>query len=46
MLEEPFSWEEIKDIVWDSEGDRSPGPKGFNIDFIKKCWEIVGDEVA
>ncbi|KAJ0501178.1 putative RNA-directed DNA polymerase [Helianthus annuus] len=38
MLESPFSEEEIKAAVWDCEGDRTPGPDGFNFKFIKRCW--------
>ncbi|XP_022024281.1 uncharacterized protein LOC110924594 [Helianthus annuus] len=38
MLEQPFSVEEIKDAVWECDGDRAPGPDGFNFKFIKKCW--------
>ncbi|KAJ0477029.1 putative RNA-directed DNA polymerase [Helianthus annuus] len=38
MLVSPFSEEEIKVAVWDCEGDRAPGPDGFNFKFIKRCW--------
>ncbi|CAI8601182.1 unnamed protein product [Vicia faba] len=46
MLEEEFSREEIKEVVFSCKGDRSPRPDGFNLGFIKKCWEIVGNEVV
>ncbi|XP_022040475.1 uncharacterized protein LOC110943026 [Helianthus annuus] len=36
MLECPFSVVEIKTAVWECEGDRAPGPDGFNFQFIKK----------
>ncbi|XP_021980825.1 uncharacterized protein LOC110876976 [Helianthus annuus] len=39
MLERPFIVEEIKAAVWECEGDRAPGPNGFNFKFIKRCWE-------
>ncbi|KAJ0638467.1 putative RNA-directed DNA polymerase [Helianthus annuus] len=35
----PFSLIEIKDAVWDCDGDRAPGPDGFNFKFIKRFWE-------
>ncbi|XP_076905281.1 uncharacterized protein LOC143560998 [Bidens hawaiensis] len=34
----PFSLSEIKNAVWDCEGDRLPGPDGYNFRFIKRCW--------
>ncbi|XP_058733639.1 uncharacterized protein LOC131605282 [Vicia villosa] len=46
LLEEEFTREEIKEIVFSCEGDKSPGPYGFNISFIKKCWEVVGNDIV
>ncbi|KAJ0876108.1 putative RNA-directed DNA polymerase [Helianthus annuus] len=34
----PFTTLEIKDAVWDCDGDRAPGPDGFNFKFLKRCW--------
>jgi len=31
-----FSVEEVRDAVWLCEGSKSPGPDGFNFNFIKK----------
>jgi hypothetical protein len=39
--EDPFTNEEILSIVKDLPTDKSPGPYGFNSDFLKKCWPIV-----
>ena len=44
-LEEMFSREEIKEVVISYERDKSPRPNGFNTMFLKKCWEMVRDEV-
>lgn len=44
-LEEKFSREEIQEVVFSSEGDRIPGPDGYNLEFIKKCWDIVGNKI-
>lgn len=41
ILEEPFSPEEIDNVVALLPGDKSPGPDGFNTDFIKRCWPII-----
>jgi hypothetical protein len=31
----PFSIEEVKEAVWSCDGNKSPGPDGFNLNFIK-----------
>ncbi|XP_025678637.1 uncharacterized protein [Arachis hypogaea] len=38
------SVEEIKDAVWDCESSRAPGSDGYNMNFIKKCWDEIGVE--
>jgi hypothetical protein len=40
-LEEPFSEDEINVVVKALPSDKSPGPDGFNNEFIKKCWPII-----
>ena len=40
-LEEPFTEEEIDKVIQNLPSDKSPGPDGFNTDFIKKCWPII-----
>lgn len=45
MLEEPFAMEELKDVIWNSNGEKSMRPRGFNMGFYKKCWEIVKDDL-
>jgi len=40
-LIEAFSKEEIKEVVWQCEGSKSPGPDGFNFNFIKKSWNYL-----
>jgi hypothetical protein len=36
-----FSEEEVREIIWSSDGDKSPGPDGFNFKFLKVCWNII-----
>jgi hypothetical protein len=40
-LVNPFTTEEIDDIVKNLKNDKSPGPHGFSIDFMKRCWEVI-----
>jgi len=44
-LLEGFTEKEIRGAVWQCEGSESPGPDGFNFNFIKKRWEFVKVEV-
>ncbi|MFS7999333.1 putative RNA-directed DNA polymerase [Helianthus anomalus] len=46
LLENPFSVEEIKEAVWECEGERAPGPDGFNFKFIKRCWVGLRDDMV
>ena len=40
-LDDPFTIEEIDEVVKHLPSDKSLGPDGFNTDFIKACWHIV-----
>ncbi|PNX74904.1 cysteine-rich receptor-like protein kinase, partial [Trifolium pratense] len=43
----PFFIEEVREVLWSSDGNKCPGPDGFNFNFIKACWEIIkGDIMA
>ncbi|XP_022027924.1 uncharacterized protein LOC110929112 isoform X1 [Helianthus annuus] len=44
LLIAPFSNSEIKDAIWECDGDRAPGPDGFNFKFIKRCWVGLQDD--
>ena len=40
-IEQPFSDEEINNVVKELPTDKSPGPDGFNNEFLKACWDII-----
>jgi hypothetical protein len=40
-LSDAFSKEEIDAVIASLPSDKSPGPDGFNTDFVKKCWPII-----
>ncbi|GKV09634.1 hypothetical protein SLEP1_g21105 [Rubroshorea leprosula] len=44
MLVVDFTEKEIKEAVWSCGGGKSPGPDGFNFNFIKKMWDIIKGE--
>jgi exonuclease III len=44
VLEEPFSKEEIDAVINDLPSNKSPGPNGFNGDFLKKCWSLIAQD--
>jgi exonuclease III len=47
LLTAPFSLEEVREAIWCSDGNKCPGPDGFNFNILKACWEIIkGDVMA
>jgi len=44
-LIKPFSLDEIKEVVWDRDSYKSPGPDGINFVFIKEFWPELKDEI-
>ena len=40
-----FSEEEVREAVWQCGGKKSPGPDGFNFNFIKNCWDIMKSDI-
>jgi hypothetical protein len=43
-LNSPFTKQYIDSIVVALPSDKSPGPDGFNTNFIKKCWHIISQD--
>ena len=41
LLERHFEKEEIVQVVRDLQGDKSPGPDGFNMALFQKCLHVV-----
>ena len=40
-----FSLGEIEGVLAECDGDKSPGPDGFNFAFVKKFWYLIKSEV-
>lgn len=45
QLVERFSMEEVKEVVNSFEGNKSPGPYGYNLKFIQTFWYMLKKEV-
>jgi hypothetical protein len=43
-LEMPFSCSEIDQIIKNLPSNKSPGPDGFNTDFVRKCWPVIATD--
>jgi exonuclease III len=43
-LDYPFSKLKIDSIIKLLPSDKSPGPDGFNSNFIKKCWHVIAPD--
>lgn len=41
-----FSFDEIKEAIWSCDGDKSPGPDGFNFTFFNKFWNSISGEIS
>lgn len=44
LLTAPFDCDEVKDAVWECEGDKSQEPDGYNFKFIKSFWHLLKDD--
>jgi hypothetical protein len=44
-LESSFFDKEIEDTIKQLPNEKSPGPDGFNNEFIKACWPIIGSDI-
>jgi hypothetical protein len=46
VLESYFSLEEIDKIIKELPHGKSPGPDGFNSDFMKACWHVINTDFS
>ncbi|KAL7169038.1 hypothetical protein ACSBR2_034130 [Camellia fascicularis] len=44
-LEAVFTEEEIWAAIHDCDGNKAPGPDGFNLTCIQKCWKIMKGDI-
>jgi mannosylglycoprotein endo-beta-mannosidase len=44
-LEKPHSIEEVKQVAWDSDGSKAPGPDGYAFSLYKKVLDLISSDV-
>ncbi|XP_058741681.1 uncharacterized protein LOC131614072 [Vicia villosa] len=44
-IESPFTEEEVKEVIWNCDGSKSPRPDGYSILFVKKCWPFIKKDI-
>ncbi|XP_022855484.1 uncharacterized protein LOC111376735 [Olea europaea var. sylvestris] len=44
-LDRDVSFKEIKEVLFSLKDNKAPGPDGFNAGFLKRTWNIVGNDV-
>lgn len=44
-LSAAFSFEEVEDAALSCDGNKSPGPDGFNFNFIKRFWGCLKGDI-
>jgi exonuclease III len=44
-LESSFLEDEVAAVIVDSDGNKSPGPDGFNFNFFKKFWGLLKKDI-
>ena len=45
LLTDPFTHKEIDMAVASCEGNKAPGPDGFNFNFVKSSWEVIKHDI-
>lgn len=46
QLSGPFIIDELEAAVMSSDGNKAPGPDGYNFNFIKEFWDIIKGDVS
>lgn len=46
VLENSFSKEEIKEVIWEFDDNKSPRLDGYNFNFICKFWHVLEEDIC
>jgi hypothetical protein len=44
LLTRPFTMDKIREVIFQMEYNKAPGPDGFPTEFYQSCWEIVKND--
>jgi hypothetical protein len=44
-IQGPFTKQDIDNVIKNMPVDKAPGPDGFNGVFLKKCWNIIREDI-
>ncbi|PON85139.1 hypothetical protein TorRG33x02_191130, partial [Trema orientale] len=44
-LTQPFEEDELKSAVFESDGDKAPGPDGFTMNLFQRCWDTIKSDL-
>jgi hypothetical protein len=44
-LERDFEENEVLEVIKELQGDKSPGPDGFSLSFMRTCWEVIKKDI-
>jgi hypothetical protein len=44
QLDTPFTRQKIDSVIAELPNNKSPGPDGFNNEFIKGCWSLIAND--
>lgn len=45
-MERSFTEDEIWEVIKNSEGNKAPGPDGFNYNFFKHFWQLIKGDIC
>lgn len=45
LLVAKFLEEEMRQSIWECDGDKFPGLDDYNFHFIRSCWELLKDDI-
>ncbi|XP_074300756.1 uncharacterized protein LOC141632073 [Silene latifolia] len=46
LLNQPVTYEEVKQVIFSIPIDKAPGPDGYTSGFYKDSWELIGHDIV
>ncbi|XP_022765898.1 uncharacterized protein LOC111310749 [Durio zibethinus] len=45
LLEAPFEMDELKEVIWEGQSSKAPGPVGYNFNFYRKARNFIREDL-